>query len=346
MSRLRPPSATSRAICSSCGVSWSSVLASRLRAVSPVARSSRGRAVGPRRGAERLEALERRPQLRPRLGLAPGAPQELAVRQLGARLHERPGHASRARRGTPGSARPPPPATPAARVRVRATMSPTACAGMAAPTAARPRRRRARRRAARARRQPRRGCRSRRTGRRRARRRRRPAAASGRRPAGPCARSSSASASSAADAGCASPRAAASVRASAACSRHASSRPRTASTLREQGERDRCEAGLARLARQRQRLGGGRFAGREPRRAQLPGGPAHQDRGQRCDRAAGARQLLGTGGEPRARDEIAGERRRPAGVQERQRVARPLGQRRRPRRARGTSRRSRRRRTR
>ena len=48
-----------------------------------------------------------------------GPPQELAVRELGARVHERPGQRSRVRPGTRGSARPPPPATPAARVRVR-----------------------------------------------------------------------------------------------------------------------------------------------------------------------------------------------------------------------------------
>jgi len=38
--RLVAPSATNRAICSSCGVSWLAVLGSRLRAVSPVARNS------------------------------------------------------------------------------------------------------------------------------------------------------------------------------------------------------------------------------------------------------------------------------------------------------------------
>jgi hypothetical protein len=40
ISRLVPPSPTSRMICSSWGVSWLRVEGSRLRAVSPVARSS------------------------------------------------------------------------------------------------------------------------------------------------------------------------------------------------------------------------------------------------------------------------------------------------------------------
>ena len=65
----------------------------RACAPSPPSRAARplpGRPTARRPGASK--PLERRAQLRARLGLAPGAPQELAVGQLRARVHERPRH--------------------------------------------------------------------------------------------------------------------------------------------------------------------------------------------------------------------------------------------------------------
>ena len=93
------PEATSPAICSSCGVSWSSVEGSRRLAVSPVARSSasaRSSHGGAPTWWKRSAALRRCRRASRRCALAP---QPLAVEQLGAGLQERrEGRAGRERR--------------------------------------------------------------------------------------------------------------------------------------------------------------------------------------------------------------------------------------------------------
>ena len=88
-SLLERPCPTKRATWSSCGVSWSSVLGSRLRAVSPDARSSARARSAQRRRAERLERRERRAELLARVDAATLPPQVLAVRACDAREVER-----------------------------------------------------------------------------------------------------------------------------------------------------------------------------------------------------------------------------------------------------------------
>ena len=90
-SLLVAPSATRRVIWSSWGVSWSIALGLRLRAVSPLARSSArarsAQAPAPRRSnASRADA-----QMRPRLRAAPVAAQVLAEGELRPRPVERAG---------------------------------------------------------------------------------------------------------------------------------------------------------------------------------------------------------------------------------------------------------------
>ena len=91
ISRLVPPSPTSWTIWSSWGVSWPSVLGSRLRAVSPVARSSAPARSAQGGGVQPLEALQGAAQVGPGLAAAPGPAQRLPVDQLGPGQVERAG---------------------------------------------------------------------------------------------------------------------------------------------------------------------------------------------------------------------------------------------------------------
>jgi hypothetical protein len=93
------PSRTRRATCSSCGVSSASGLTSRLRAVSPVALSSRRARSAHGCGAEALEAFEGLAQLDARVEAPPLAAQVLAVVQLDPGAVERPCTVERVDRG-------------------------------------------------------------------------------------------------------------------------------------------------------------------------------------------------------------------------------------------------------
>jgi hypothetical protein len=82
ISRLVPPSPTSRMIWSSWGVSWLRVLGSRLRAVSPVARSSVAARSAHGVVPSRWEGLQRAAEVGPGLAAPPDPAQRLPVGQL------------------------------------------------------------------------------------------------------------------------------------------------------------------------------------------------------------------------------------------------------------------------
>ena len=86
-SRFESPSATRRAICSSCGESRDRVLESPRSAASPLARKRRTGAIGPPGRAKLLERLERGSKVLPRFRVS--GSQALAEEQLGSSAVER-----------------------------------------------------------------------------------------------------------------------------------------------------------------------------------------------------------------------------------------------------------------
>ena len=344
MSRLRPPSATSRAIWSSCGVSWSSVAASRLRAVSPVARSS----------AAARSAHGAAPSASKRSSAARSCVRASVLRR--ARRRNSP-YASSVRACTNGHGRRSCTARhswkcasassgPASSARARAsTTSPTACPEWRVHRC-QAARRRAPRRADRRARRPRRGRRSPCSGTSSGRRRRRPGGGAGHRPVDPAPRSSMGE-------GAARPPTRVALVARLG-QRDRLGGARAARLLAaadgvhagEQREHDRRDPGLAGLARQRERLGSRRLARRRTAtRASSQVARlmriAARARERAAARARAARPAR------RAAWPRRGPRRTPAAharVQERQRVVRGRGQRDRALEHRERERRSRRRR--